>query len=83
MGQKHAYGWAWSRCNAFDREDERLRQTKAVFESLTARLRRGPVVLPVTLLSVYPDGLDGPKKSRSKSGRICRSAAPNTAPAAT
>lgn len=59
-GKKHAYGWAWARCNAFDREDEKPTQKpQAVFESLTVRLRRGPVVLPLTMMSMYPDGFDG------------------------
>ena len=59
-GKKHAYGWAWARCNAFDREDERPTQKpQAVFEALTVRMRRGPVVLPITMLSVYPDGCQG------------------------
>jgi hypothetical protein len=72
-GRKHAYAWAWGRCNAFDHEslprsagnpDERIerplpRPSATVLEALTVRMRRGPVVLPLTLVSVYPDGLDG------------------------
>lgn len=72
-GRKHAYAWAWGRCNAFDLEslprsagnpDERIehplaRPSATVLEALTVRMRRGPVVLPLTLISVYPDGLDG------------------------
>jgi hypothetical protein len=71
-GRKHAYAWGWGRCNAFDKElvpgrtakdppSERplTRPSPAVLEALTVRMRRGPVVLPLTLISVYPDGLDG------------------------
>jgi hypothetical protein len=49
-GKKHAYSWAWAHCNAFDGAD-------AALETLSVRLRRGPVVLPkLTLLSLYLDG---------------------------
>lgn len=81
-GRKHAYAWAWGRCNAFDLETdpprpagkmtggqnapseprvERAlpRPAPTVLEALTVRMRRGPVVLPLTLISVYPDGPDG------------------------
>jgi len=52
-GKKHAYAWAWSHCNAFDGE------RGAALETLTVRLRRGPIVLPrLTLLSLYLDGED-------------------------
>lgn len=59
-GKKHSYGWAWARCSSFDREDEQpARQPKAVFEVRTVRIRRGPVVLPVTMVSLFPDGFHG------------------------
>lgn len=71
-GRKHAYAWGWGRCNAFDKELVHGRTAKeapaehilgrpspAVLEALTVRMRRGPVVLPLTLISVYPDGLEG------------------------
>jgi hypothetical protein len=52
-GKKHAYSWAWSHCNAFDGA------RGAALETLTVRLRRGPVVLPkLTLMSLYLDGDD-------------------------
>ena len=54
-GRKHAYSWAWSHCNAFDGD------RGAALETLSVRLRRGPVVLPkLTLLSLYLDGNDPP-----------------------
>ena len=54
-GKKHAYSWAWSHCNAFDGD------RGAALETLSVRLRRGPVVLPkLTLLSLYLDGDDPP-----------------------
>jgi hypothetical protein len=50
-GRKHAYSWAWSHCNAFEGD------RGAALETLTVRLKRGPVVLPkLTLLSLYLDG---------------------------
>ncbi len=50
-GRKHAHAWAWAHCGAF-REDE-----GAVVEAVTARLRRGPVVLPpLTVLYVRAGG---------------------------
>jgi hypothetical protein len=50
-GRKHAYSWAWSHCNAFEGD------RGAALETLTIRLRRGPIVLPkLTLLSLYLDG---------------------------
>jgi hypothetical protein len=50
-GRKHAYSWAWSHCNAFKGD------RGASLESLTVRLRRGPIVLPkLTLLSLYMEG---------------------------
>lgn len=56
-GKKHAYSWAWAHCNAFEDGPEHER---AVFEALTAQVRRGPVALPrLTMLTVYPDGLSG------------------------
>ncbi len=52
-GKKHAYSWAWSHCNAFEGD------RGAALETLSIRLRRGPVVLPkLTLLSLYLDGAD-------------------------
>src|SRR5262245_27357359 len=52
-GRKHAYSWAWSHCNAFDGD------RGAALETLSVRLRRGPVVLPkLTLMSLYLDGGD-------------------------
>jgi hypothetical protein len=52
-GKKHAYSWAWSHCNGFSGD------RGAALETLTVRLRRGPVVLPkLTLLSLYLDGGD-------------------------
>ena len=52
-GRKHAYSWAWSHCNAFDGD------RGAALETLSVRLRRGPLVLPkLTLLSLYLDGGD-------------------------
>lgn len=50
-GVKHAHAWAWAHCNAF-REDE-----GAVVEAVTARLKRGAVVLPpITVLYVRAGG---------------------------
>jgi hypothetical protein len=52
-GRKHAYSWAWSHCNAFDGD------RGAALETLSVRLRRGPIVLPkLTLISLYLDGDD-------------------------
>jgi hypothetical protein len=52
-GRKHAYSWAWSHCNAFEGD------RGAALETLTVRLRRGPIVLPkLTLLTLYLDGGD-------------------------
>jgi hypothetical protein len=52
-GKKHAYSWAWSHCNAFEGA------RGVTLETLTARLKRGPIVLPkLTLLSLYLDGSD-------------------------
>lgn len=60
-GRKHAYGWGWGRCNSFERVDEQPLATpaSAVLETLSVRMRRGPVVVPLTVVSVYPDGLVG------------------------
>lgn len=56
-GRKHAYAWAWAHCNAFESGEG---HGSAVLEALTVQLRRGPLVLPpMTVLSVYPDGLPG------------------------
>ena len=50
-GRKHAYGWAWSHCNAFQGD------RGCALETLTVRLKRGPLVLPpLTMLSLYLDG---------------------------
>jgi hypothetical protein len=50
-GRKHAYSWAWSHCNAFEGD------RGASLETLSARLRRGPIVLPkLTMLTLYLDG---------------------------
>jgi hypothetical protein len=55
-GRKHAYSWAWSHCNAFEGD------RGAALETLTVRLRRGPVVLPkLTLMSLYLDGGEPPE----------------------
>jgi hypothetical protein len=52
-GRKHAYAWAWSHCNAFEGD------RGAALETLTVRLKRGPIVLPkLTLLSLYLEGSD-------------------------
>lgn len=60
-GRKHAYGWGWAHCNAFETVGGTTLDapSPAVMEALTVRMRRGPVVVPMTMLSVYPDGLDG------------------------
>ncbi len=57
-GRKHAYGWAWGHCNDFVHAEADASST-AVLESLSVRMRRGPVVVPLTLFAVYPDGLTG------------------------
>ena len=50
-GKKHAYHWAWSHVNAFDGGEH------AAFESITARLKRGAVILPkMTAFTLYLDG---------------------------
>jgi hypothetical protein len=50
-GRKHLYSWAWAHCNAFEGAPG------AALEALTARVRRGPLVLPkATLLTLYLDG---------------------------
>ena len=54
-GKKHAYGWAWARCNAFDQHGDGPQP--AVLEALTVRMRRGPLVVPLSVLSLYPEGL--------------------------
>ena len=56
-GRKHAYAWAWARCNAFSDDSGDL--VPAALEALTVRLRRGPVVVTPTMLSVFPDGFGG------------------------
>lgn len=62
-GRKHAYAWGWGRCNAFEYADDQALATPArtVLESLSVRMRRGPVVLPLSVVSVYPEGLTGPE----------------------
>lgn len=74
-GRKHAHAWGWAHCNAF-REDP-----TALVEVLTARLKRGPVVLPaITLLQVRASALDYDGRSlwqlplsygRWETGRYC------------
>ncbi len=50
-GKKHAYSWAWGHCNAFDE------RPGLVLETLTVRLRRGPLVTPaLTMLAVWENG---------------------------
>lgn len=58
-GRKHAYAWAWGHCNAFSDAADPSQASPAVLETLSVRMRRGPVVLPLTLFTVYPDGLSG------------------------
>jgi hypothetical protein len=49
-GRRHAHAWAWGHCNAFDRSG-------AALETLTVRLkRRGRVLPPLTILTLYLDG---------------------------
>jgi Tocopherol cyclase len=48
LGRKHAHGWAWGHCNAFEGRPD------IAFETLTARLeRRGRVLPPLTVLSLH------------------------------
>jgi hypothetical protein len=50
-GRKHAHSWAWAHCNAFEG------RRGAALEGLTVRLeRRGVVLPPLTLISLYLDG---------------------------
>jgi hypothetical protein len=50
-GRKHAHSWAWAHCNAFEG------QRGAALETLSVRLkRRGVVLPPLTLVSLYLDG---------------------------
>ncbi len=50
-GRKHAHRWAWGHCNAF------RDQPTAAFESLTVQLeRRGRLLPPLTIFSLYLDG---------------------------
>lgn len=58
-GRKHAYAWAWGHCNAFADAAAPTHSSPAVLETLSVRMRRGPVVVPLTLFSLYPDGLAG------------------------
>ena len=60
-GHKHAYGWGWGRCNSFEFADDLALSTpaSAVLETLSLRMRGGPVVIPLTVVSVYPEGLTG------------------------
>jgi hypothetical protein len=47
-GRKHAFAWAWSHCSGF------AGHPKAALETLTVRLKRGPITLPsLSLLSLY------------------------------
>jgi hypothetical protein len=58
-GRKHGYNWAWGHCNSFQAADAPAGPTEpTVLETLSARMRRGPLILPLTLFAVYPDGLD-------------------------
>ena len=50
-GRKHAHAWAWGRATAFDQ------QPGAALECVTACLeRRGRILPPLTVLSLYLDG---------------------------
>lgn len=50
-GSKHASSWAWGHCNGFSDHDD------AVFEFLSVRLRRGPVITPpLTMATLLLDG---------------------------
>jgi hypothetical protein len=50
-GRKHAHAWAWGHCNGFDG------RRGAALEALSVRLkRRGVVLPPLTLVSLYLDG---------------------------
>jgi len=50
-GKKHAHAWAWGHCNAFDGHPD------AALETLTVRLKkRGRVLPPMTITSLYVDG---------------------------
>lgn len=50
-GRKHAHAWAWGHCNAFEG------RRGAALEALSVRLkRRGVVLPPLTLVSLYLDG---------------------------
>jgi hypothetical protein len=52
-GRKHGYSWAWSHCNAFEGD------RGVALETVSARLRRGPVVLPtLTMIGMRLDGGD-------------------------
>lgn len=50
FGRKHAHAWAWAHCNAFSG------RPGAVLEAITVRLKRGIVLPPLTLLTLYLDG---------------------------
>ena len=50
-GRKHAYAWAWGHCNAFEGA------SNTFFESISARLKRGQIILPtVTVFTLHQDG---------------------------
>lgn len=52
-GKKHAYAWAWGHCNAFEGEDP----TRTFFESISARLKRGQIIIPtLTVFTLHMDG---------------------------
>lgn len=64
-GRKHAYGWAWGHCTSFTRDSDsdstvvKSSSEPTALEAISVLMRRGPVVLPLTLFTVYPDGLEG------------------------
>lgn len=68
-GSRHAYNWAWGHCGGFDidctgeQEVPLAAPAPMVLEALSVRVRRGPLVVPLTLFAVYPDGLSGPALS--------------------
>lgn len=53
-GKKHAHSWVWTHCNHF-REDERV-----VFESVSSKIRVGPLSSPQLTIMHVDDGVDEP-----------------------